>query len=320
VDILRYAARVKPVAKEQHKNPRNRVSPIRKGTITLFGAGKLASFLAPALTKAGFIITEIVARDQAGAIKRAQKLARAVRARAVRMGDTAFASEMVWLAVPDRMIRPVAESLARQPTLPSVRFAFHSSGALGSRELAPLKSVGLAVASVHPLMTFVPGSKPALSGVPFAIEGDSRAIEKARGIVRALGGESLPLAARYKAAYHTWATMTSPLLLAYLVTLERAAHQAGLSREQSRRMSLPILRETLENYARLGAADSFTGPFIRGDVETIRKHLALMKNSKIRDVYVSLARVALDALPIKNQAKLRRLLATETGNQRRRTA
>jgi predicted short-subunit dehydrogenase-like oxidoreductase (DUF2520 family) len=311
VDILRYAARVKPVAKEQHKNPRNGATWIRKGTITLVGAGKLASFLAPALTQAGFIVTEIVTRDEPGSMKRAQKLARAVRARAVKMEDTGLRSEMVWLAVPDRMIRPVAELLARQPNLRAARFAFHSSGALGSRELVSLKSRGFAVASVHPLMTFVPGTKPALDGVPFAVEGDARAVEKARGIVRALGGMSWPLASRRKAAYHAWATMTSPLLLAYLVSLERAGRQAGLARDQSRRMSLPILRQTLANYARLGAEDSFTGPFVRGDAETIRKHLALMKNPKVRAVYVALARVALDALPVKNRQKLLRLLGGE---------
>jgi predicted short-subunit dehydrogenase-like oxidoreductase (DUF2520 family) len=300
---------VSPRAKDRPKKAQSARVPGRKGTIDLVGAGKLANFLAPALLRAGFTITEIVARDEPGAMKHAQKLAREVGARAVKMDDAALNSEIMWLAVPDGMIRPVAESLAIPANRGAVRFAFHSSGALGSRELSSLKSAGLAVASVHPLMTFVPGTKPVLSGVPFAMEGDSRAIGKAREIVRAVGGTSLPIAARQKAAYHAWATMTSPLLLAYLVSLEQAGRQAGLRRERSRRMSLPILRQTLENYARLGAASSFTGPFIRGDAETIKKHLALMKpSSKARGVYVALARVALDALPIKNRQQLRRLL------------
>jgi predicted short-subunit dehydrogenase-like oxidoreductase (DUF2520 family) len=225
------------------------------------------------------------------------------------MENGSLGSEIIWLAVPDGMIRGVAKSLAGRLKLRAARFAFHSSGALGSRELELLKDAGLAVASVHPLMTFVPGTKPALSGVPFAMEGDSKAIRKARAIVRAIGGKSLPVAARHKAAYHAWATMTSPLLLAYLVTLEHAAREAGVGRETARKMSLPILRQTLENYARLGGAGSFTGPFIRGDSQTVAKHLELSKrNSRVLSVYVALARVALDALPVRNRAIIERLI------------
>jgi hypothetical protein len=118
-----------------------------------------------------------------------------------------------------------------------------------SRELEPLRKAGVAVASVHPLMTFVAGAHPSLTGVPFAIEGDDAATRVARRIVRELGGESFHCPQRAKAAYHAWATMTSPLLLAFLVTLEEAARAAGLTREDARRKSLPIIRQTLANYA-----------------------------------------------------------------------
>jgi len=124
-----------------------------------------------------------------------------------------------------------------------------------------------------------------------------------------LGGESFLLPARRKAAYHAWATMTSPLLLAYVVTLEEVARAAGLRREDARRMSLPIIRQTLENYRRLGPRHSFSGPFIRGDGETVAKHLALLKkNPNTRALYMALGRAALAGLPVKNRKALRRLL------------
>jgi predicted short-subunit dehydrogenase-like oxidoreductase (DUF2520 family) len=103
--------------------------------------------------------------------------------------------------------------------------------------------------------------------------------------------------------------MTSPLLVAYLVTLEEAAREAGLSRERARRMSLPIILQTIANYGRLGAANSFSGPFIRGDAGTVAKHLELLKNNPVtRAVYVALARAALKRLPVKNRDDLRCLL------------
>ena len=323
--ILRYAARVvvsereqmrkagRPVAGQQSSGRRDqtktREEPERQGTVAFVGVGKLASFLAPALAEAGFQITEIIVREGGASLRRARKLARRVEAKVVTVGVASCAAEVIWLAVPDGEIRGAAELLADRVKGSAAKFGFHSSGALGSGELEPLRKAGLAVASVHPLMTFVANSKPALHGVPFAIEGEAAAVRKASGVVRALGGTSFVIAQRHKPAYHAWATMTSPLLLAYLVTLEKAARQAGVEQKKARQMSIPILRQTLENYARLGPANSFSGPFIRGDVETVKKHLALLqRNPKTRAVYVALAKVALDGLTVKNRAGLRRLL------------
>jgi predicted short-subunit dehydrogenase-like oxidoreductase (DUF2520 family) len=80
-------------------------------------------------------------------------------------------------------------------------------------------------------------------------------------------------------------------------------------REDARSMSLPILRQTLRNYERLGSARSFSGPLIRGDSETVAKHLeVLKKNSGAREVYVALAQAALRGLPVKNRKDIKRSL------------
>jgi predicted short-subunit dehydrogenase-like oxidoreductase (DUF2520 family) len=194
-----------------------------------------------------------------------------------------------------------------------MQFAFHSSGVLIGRELEPLRKTGVAVASVHPLMTFVPGARPSLLGVPFALEGDAAATKLARRIVRDLGAESFLLSAKRKVAYHTWATMSSPLLLTYLVAIEEVAREAGLNRKDARRMSLPIIRQTLENFRTLGPKHSFSGPLIRGDAQTVSKHLALLrKHPRAQAVYVALAKAAMARLPVKNGKRLRRLLDDQT--------
>lgn len=279
-----------------------------KPTVAIVGAGSLATFLASALHQAGYKITEIIARGRAQSLKRARTLAAMVGARATTVKTAALNVDLLWFCVPDREIRGAATAIARRETF-AMRFAFQSSGALLSRELGVLCKAGVAVASVHPLMTFVPRSKPRLAGVPFALEGEAAAVRVARRIIRDLGGESFSLSPRRKAAYHAWATMTSPLLLAYLVTLEEAATAAGLRREDARRMSLPIIRQTLENYEKLRPQHSFSGPFIRGDAETVANHLALLKrHPMIREVYAALGRNAIDLLPVKNRTALRRLL------------
>jgi len=289
---------------------------LRKPTVAIIGAGSLATFLAMALRDAGFSIAEIVTRDLPRSLRRARLLAAKVGAQAVTAHSATLDATLLWFCVPDREIRGAASALAdhivarvlvHQKAIP--RFALHSSGALLSCELDPLRRTGVAVASVHPLMTFVAGARPSLQGVPFALEGDGAALRVARRIVRELGGKSFSLPASRKAAYHAWATLTSPLLLAFLVILEEAARAAGLTREDARRKSLPIIKQTLANYSRLGSAQSFSGPLIRGDAETVEKHLfALKKHPGAREVYVVLARAALRGLPVKNRDGLKRLL------------
>jgi predicted short-subunit dehydrogenase-like oxidoreductase (DUF2520 family) len=289
----------------------------RKPTVAVVGAGRLATFLAVALHDAGFTITEIVTRDSARSRARARALAARVGAQVVTAHSALLGASLLWCCVPDGEIKRAASAMANHLAARkavhkkhNLRFAFHSSGALLSRELAPLRMAGAAVASVHPLMTFVAGSQPSLTGVPFAIEGDEAAARVARRIVRALGGESFSLPASRKAAYHAWATLTTPLLLAFLVTLEAAARAAGLTRQDARHKSVPIIRQTLANYLRLGPAHSFSGPLVRGDADTVAKHLAVLKKYPgAREVYMSLARAALRGLPVKNREGLQRLLS-----------
>jgi predicted short-subunit dehydrogenase-like oxidoreductase (DUF2520 family) len=292
-------------------------------SIAIVGAGRLASFLAVALHDAGVKVTEIVLRSSVRSRRGARAIAKKVGAKIVTAQSARLDAGLLWFCVPDREIGSAARALTRALTRTltrtmarldssrknQVRYAFHSSGALLGSELGALRKSGFTVASVHPLMTFVAGTHPSLDGVPFALEGDASAVRLARAVVRRLGAESFSLPAKHKAAYHAWATLTSPLLVAFLVTLEEAGRAAGLRRNDARRKSLPIIMQTLANYARLGGAKSFSGPLIRGDADTVGKHLAALKTHPgAREVYVALARAAMLGLPVKNRAGLARLL------------
>jgi predicted short-subunit dehydrogenase-like oxidoreductase (DUF2520 family) len=73
---------------------------------------------------------------------------------------------------------------------------------------------------------------------------------------------------------------------------------------------LPIVQQTLANYSALGPAAAFSGPIVRGDVETVRKHLqALDKIPGAKDVYIALAKSATVYLPAGNRRELKKILA-----------
>jgi len=281
-----------------------------KPRIAIVGAGNLAGALALSLREAGYRIDQIVARGQAGSLRRARRLGREVRASVAAITRAQIRAEIVWFCVPDGAIASTARSLTGAADW-SGKVAVHSSGALTSDELDVLRQRGAAVASVHPLMTFVRGSRPSLGGVPFAIEGDPKARRAARAIILRLRGQPFTIRKERKEAYHAWGTFASPLLTALVVACERVAVAAGVSRKSVREKMLPILQQTLSNYARWGAPGAFSGPIVRGDVATVRKHLRVLRTVPgARDVYVALARVALRDLPAKNRAALEKMLIT----------
>jgi predicted short-subunit dehydrogenase-like oxidoreductase (DUF2520 family) len=158
-------------------------------------------------------------------------------------------------------------------------------------------------------MTFVSNSKPSFKGVPFAFEGDPRAVRVARQMIRDLGAQAFTVGARSKSAYHAWSTFSSPLLIALLVTAEQVARIAGVPPRAARRRMLPILEQTLENYSVLGPAAAFSGPLIRGDAQTVAAHLrALQSSPAAHKAYIALAESALKHLPVKNREQIARLL------------
>jgi predicted short-subunit dehydrogenase-like oxidoreductase (DUF2520 family) len=272
----------------------------------------LASALAVSLHGAGYKIDQVVARGQAASLRRARRLAREVRATAVSFAGTHIRADVIWFCVPDGAIASAAASLIGAADWKE-KVTLHSSGALTSSELDVLHQRGAAVASVHPLMTFVRGSRPPLAGVPFAVEGDPKAVRTARAIIRDLRGQPFAIRKKkdQKEVYHAWGMFASPLLTALLAASERVAMAAGVTRKAARERMLPILTQTLSNYSRLGAPSSFSGPIARGDVATVRKHLKVLQRVPgAREVYIALARSALRDLPAKNRAPLDKLLGT----------
>jgi len=159
------------------------------------------------------------------------------------------------------------------------------------------------------MMTFVPGSWPKLRGVPFAVEGDARAIAVARRLVKDLGAELFTIRKSAKPLYHALGSFSSPLIIATLVTAERVGRGAGLTASQTRKVIGPILHQTLKNYLEGGAAAAFSGPIKRGDLNTVRRHLKELKRvPAAREVYRALVRSALLDLPSLNPKRLLQLL------------
>lgn len=300
--ISRLCSAILPTVSARSKNAR---------TITLVGSGNLANALGPALQAAGYVIQFVVARSETYSRRRAGILSRTVGAQVMPLQAMRPVSDIVWLLHTDDALAGTARLLARS-TGWNGKVVLHSSGALSSDVLAPLRKAGAHVASLHPMMTFVSGTSPDMTKVPFAVEGDRQAVATAKAIVRALGAELFEIRKSAKVLYHALGSFSSPMVVATLVTAERVGRAAGLTQMQSRKVMSAILQQTIRNYLERDAASAFSGPIKRGDLETVRRHLnALKKVPDAAGVYRSLVKSALRDLPSMRKKDLLRLLSRE---------
>jgi predicted short-subunit dehydrogenase-like oxidoreductase (DUF2520 family) len=169
-----------------------------------------------------------------------------------RGGSPTAAAGVVLLCVPDAAIAQAAAQIT-----PGALVG-HCSGATTLEVLA-----GHRAFSLHPLMTVQAQGVIDLAGVPCAVAGDPIATV----LAERLGMRPICIAEEDRAAYHAAAAMASN----FLVTLEAAAAQVGATAGLSRDDLLPLVRATVENWARQGP-EALTGPLARGDEGTVAQH------------------------------------------------
>lgn len=185
-------------------------------------------------------------------------------------------THVVILAVPDGALPEVVYDLTRVGPAPPGCSVLHLSGALSTDVLAPLHGAGYALGSMHPLMAvadpWLAGER--LMGAAFAVSGEPAAVAAARRIVRALNGTPLVIVPTLRPLYHAAAVIASNYLVAITGLATRLLAEAGVDDDQALPALLPLLRGTLDNIEQLGVPASLTGPIARGDVDTLRLHLA----------------------------------------------
>jgi predicted short-subunit dehydrogenase-like oxidoreductase (DUF2520 family) len=187
-------------------------------------------------------------------------------------------SRVILIATPDDEIAGVAEELARigGEELRG-KIVLHTSGALDSRVLLPVHERGAAVGSMHPLQSFSGVTVPSLDGKVFTIEGDAAAVKVARQIARSLGGSPVRISKDKKILYHAAAAMAA----GHVLVIEEAATQLlvsiGMRRSEAVRALLPLTRQVLDNFERLGPHSAWTGPLSRKDYKVVKAHVQALR-------------------------------------------
>jgi predicted short-subunit dehydrogenase-like oxidoreductase (DUF2520 family) len=263
------------------------------GSLTIVGAGRVGRALGRRLHELGWKIETVVTRSDASA----RRAVRFIGAGTPHGGLTrqVLNCSVILIATPDSAVRGVAEELARIGAEElDGKIVLHTSGVLDASALDALRAFGAAVGSMHPLQSFSGVGVPPLEGKVFAIEGDAAAVRKARQMARALGGAPLQINGDKKPLYHAAAAMAAGHVLALV---EAAAHllmSIGMNRREAVRALLPLPRQVLQNFERLGPRVAWTGPLARGDYEAVGAHTKALQNvpKEFSEAYEAMNRLA----------------------------
>jgi predicted short-subunit dehydrogenase-like oxidoreductase (DUF2520 family) len=263
------------------------------GTLAIVGAGRVGRALGRRLPELGWRIGAVVTRNVASA----RKAVRFIGAGSPQAGMSRriLASTVILIATPDAAVAEVATELARIGAEElQGKIVLHTSGALDSGVLDPIRKCGAAIASMHPLQTFTGVGVPPLDGKVFAIEGDLMAVRTARKIARALGGTPVQIAARDKPLYHAAGALAAGHALVVVEAATQLLMSLGMKRGQAIGALVPMTRQVLQNYERLGPRAAWTGPLARKDYAVVAAHVdALQKYSlEHREAYEALNRLA----------------------------
>jgi predicted short-subunit dehydrogenase-like oxidoreductase (DUF2520 family) len=277
-------------------------------SLAIIGAGRVGRALGRRLRETGWKIVAVSARTEASAKKAVQFIGGGRPVAGI--PATLIGVTTILITVPDDAIAAVATALASE-TGEELRgkIALHTSGAVDSSALRPLRDCGAAVGAMHPLQTFNGVSVPPLVGKVFAIEGDELAVRMARRIARALGGVPVGISAEKKPLYHAAGAFAAGLSLALEEGGVQMLMAAGLKRREAQSALLSLTRQVLEHYEKLGPQKAWTGPLSRRDFGVVAAHEEALRQvmPEFLDAYRAVSRLAARVLANDPETMIREL-------------
>jgi 2-amino-4-hydroxy-6-hydroxymethyldihydropteridine diphosphokinase len=243
----------------------------RLTTVALIGAGRVGTAFGALLERAGGYRVVAVSGRRASH-ERAQRYL--PFARFLLPEDAAKEADVAVFGVPDDLIAKGCEVMASNGAFRRRQRVLHLSGSIGLDALAPAKSKGAEILSVHPLMTVpeVEAGIERLPGSPMAVTATTEAgFGFGEGLVQAVGGEPFRLPDEAKPLYHAAAVFASNYLVVVEALAEELLRTAGV--EDAVQRLTPLARASLDRALELGPSTALTGPAARGDVGTLARNL-----------------------------------------------
>lgn len=245
--------------------------------VSLIGAGKVAWHLGPALEDSGMTVQEVYSRDIKNAEVLAQKLYNASATNS--LDFTESEAEVFIILVSDGAIKTVSEQI-KLPDTDCI--LIHTSGAYALSELLKVRTnVGV----FYPLQTFSKDKKIDFREASICIDADKESV------LDVLGEMAYQLTEQ---VYHLNDTERRRLHVSAVFACNFTNHCFKVAEELMSESELhfdmlkPLIEETVKKAFSIGAEKGQTGPAIRGDNETMDKHL---KELEGKDIYQEIYKI-----------------------------
>ncbi|MGA7796709.1 MAG: Rossmann-like and DUF2520 domain-containing protein [Candidatus Acidiferrales bacterium] len=277
-------------------------------TVSIIGGGRVGRALGRRLHELGWRVGGVTGRS----ISTARAAVRAIGAGQPLDAPThqILNSSVILITTPDSAIEGVAKNLGQLGAKEwSGKVVLHTSGSLDSSVLQALSDLGAVTGSMHPMQTFSNQNIPDLANCIFGIDGSPAALQVARKMIHQMGGVAVRLSGANKAAYHAAGSFACVYVLALMETATRLLMTQGFKRRQAMRALLPLVRQTLDNFERVGPLAAWTGPLSRGDFSTIERHVKALADfePEYLEAYKTLSRLTGEVLAAQPAAMVKQL-------------
>ena len=247
-------------------------------TITLLGAGNVATSLAPALIRAGHRLHEIYSRRLSSAQQLSASLPTAVPC--TDSLEHLMPSDCYIYSLTDNALPKVIAMLSEHADT-HLRQALHLHTA-GSVPLSVFPDSWEHTGILYPFNSFSKQEVLPFEKVPLLIESNDAVT---LGRIRTLAESLTPMVYDADSAQRGHVHLAGNLVNCFGNCLAKMAQEqldtAGIPSD----ILVPLMQQTVDKLRRLSPAEAQTGPARRRDTDTLSKHLALLESEQDRQIY-----------------------------------
>ncbi len=262
-----------------------------KPSISIFGSGRVGGVLEKSLSDLDYEIKSVFTRDTFP-------------------DSIEILGDLIFLTVQDNEIGSLTRKLTSTFSSFTNKLVVHCSGTLNASILEPFKSKGAKIASFHPLKAITLNDN-SLQNVWFDMDGDKDAIKILKKIANALKANSFEIKPEAKPLLHAAAVVSANYVVTLMKLANDLAKEGDIEPEIALKALLPLTQSSVSNVREKGFENALTGPIARGDVETIKEHVKILKNNpELLSIYKKLGylTVELTQLDPKSKEELKKLL------------
>lgn len=254
---------------------------VKKSSVLLIGSGRVATHLAKRLVHNDIYVSMVVSRF----FENAQKLADKIGAEASTIipKNTELFDFIIISVNDDAYEKCIFQLINNQNSI-----ILHTSGSLGL-DIFPKTIANYGV--LYPFQTFSMEREVDFSTISVMIEANTKInLIKIRELALALSPEVVEVNSEQRAKIHIAAVLVCNFVNYLYVEAETLLKQNNIDFS----ILHSLMRETTQKAIEISPAKAQTGPAVRNNQKIINKHMSLIVDDKLRDLYLKFSNLIIE--------------------------